>query len=87
MTALHLVPNCAPPEEKSAAMTLITVKLSEKQIELLIQLASEQLFRREFIDPKMPGHKAKPDEVRMGKEVIRSLRLLLDRGGLKRAQP
>jgi hypothetical protein len=87
MTALHLVPSCAPPDEKRPAMPLITVKLPEKQIELLIQLASEQLFRREFIDPKIPGHKARPDEVRMGKEVIQRLRLLLDKGGLKRAQP
>lgn len=87
MTALHLVPNCAPSQEKRAAMTLITVRLPEEEIELLIRLASEQLFRREFIDPKVPGHKARPDEVRMGKEVIRRLRLLLDRDGLKGARP
>ena len=36
-------------------MALIVLKLTAKEIELLAQLASDQLFRREFIDPKMPG--------------------------------
>lgn len=85
MTALYLVPKCASPVEKPAAMKLIAVKLPEAQVELLIQLASEQLFRREFVDSKRPGHKPKPEEVKMGKEVIRRLRMLLDRGCLKRS--
>ena len=65
-------------------MPVITVKLPAKQVELLIQLASDQLFRREFIDPRMPGHKSNPEEVNMGKEVIRRLRLLVDKGCLMR---
>ena len=35
-------------------MTLITIKLTINELELLTNLASDQLFRREFIDPKMP---------------------------------
>lgn len=68
-------------------MTTITVKLPEKQVHLLISLASDQLFRREFIDPKMPGHKADPEDVRIGKDVVRRLRLLVEKGCSKRTQP
>lgn len=39
-------------------MTLITVKFTPKELDLLRSLASDQLFRREFIDPRMPGYKA-----------------------------
>src|SRR5690349_13481382 len=37
---------------------LIAVKLSFEELKLLTTLASDQLFRREFIDPKMPGFQA-----------------------------
>ena len=33
-------------------MAMITVKLTEQELGLLTTLASDQLFRREFIDPK-----------------------------------
>jgi hypothetical protein len=31
---------------------------------------ADQLFRREFIDPKMPGYKGDPAELAMGKELV-----------------
>ena len=66
-------------------MTLITTKLTIPEAELLITLVNDQLFRREFIDPKMPGHKEKPGEVALGKSLVSRLRDLVDEGtGRKR---
>ena len=59
-------------------MTLITVKLSVTEIALLASLASDQLFRREFIDPRMPGYKPNPAELSLGKKLVERLRLLTD---------
>ena len=59
-------------------MTQITVKLTPKELALLTSLASDQLFRREFIDPKMPGYKSNPDDVRLGKHLVERLRLKAD---------
>ncbi|HTC34583.1 MAG TPA: hypothetical protein VK724_14480 [Bryobacteraceae bacterium] len=60
-------------------MALITVKLTDQELGLLTNLASDQLFRREFIDPKMPGYKFNPGELSMGKKLVERLRLMSDR--------
>ena len=57
-------------------MTHITVKLTSKELELLSTLASDQLFRREFIDPRMPGNKFNPTELSLGKQLIGRLRAM-----------
>ena len=67
-------------------MTL-TVKLTVEELELLASLASDQLFRREFIDPKMPGYRGNPAQVRMGKALLARLRAMQQTGAPgKRAQ-
>jgi hypothetical protein len=60
-------------------MKRIPLKLTADEIRLLATLASDQLFRREFIDPKMPGNKANPREVDIGKALVGRLRLLVER--------
>ncbi len=60
-------------------MTSVTVKLNVKELELLSSLASDQLFRREFIDPRLPGYKANPADLRLAKELIERLRVMMDR--------
>jgi len=60
-------------------MTRITVKLTVKEFELLSSLASDQLFRREFIDPRLADYKSNPAEVILGKKLIVRLRGLTDR--------
>jgi len=65
-------------------VTLINVKLTIKELELLTTLASDQLFRRQFIDPKMPGHKSNSGEISMGKALVERLRALLDPGSARR---
>jgi len=59
-------------------MTSIHIKLTTEEAELLGSLASDQLFRREFIDPKMPGHKANPGALRLGKQLVERLQSMTD---------
>ncbi|HTW64883.1 MAG TPA: hypothetical protein VME17_09725 [Bryobacteraceae bacterium] len=66
-------------------MRVVSVKLTEQELKLLIALASDQLFRREFIDPKMPGYKFNPAELGMGKKLVERLRLAGDPA--RRLQP
>jgi hypothetical protein len=68
-------------------MMLITLKLTAEELKLLTTLASDQLFRREFIDPRMPGYKRNSAEVKLGKELVGRLRAILDPGCDKRTQP
>jgi hypothetical protein len=65
-------------------MTLITLKLTLEELELMTTLASDQLFRREFIDPKMPGHKSNPEEMKLGKALVARMKLLVDPDCAKR---
>ena len=74
----------SPAGTQKESMTLITVKLTTKELELLATLASDQLFRREFIDPKMPGYKFDPAETRLGKALVERLRSLADPGCARR---
>lgn len=60
-------------------MTQIAVKLTVTELELLSSLASDQLFRREFIDPRFPGYKSNPAELSLGKELVKRLQLMTDR--------
>lgn len=58
-------------------MKPIKLQLALEELTLLVSLASDQLFRREFIDPKMPGYKGDPREVAFGKAMVGRLRLLI----------
>jgi len=58
---------------------MITVKLTDQELGLLTNLAADQLFRREFIDPKMPGYKFNPAELILGKKLVERLRVITDR--------
>ena len=59
-------------------MTLITLNLTVEEVQLLAALASEQLFRREFIDCKMPGYRSNSEEMRVGKALVARMKLMLD---------
>jgi hypothetical protein len=66
-------------------MAMITVKLTSEELKLLASLASDQLFRREFIDPKMPGHVANTNEIRAAKALIARLQSMVQEAPAKRA--
>ncbi|MBC7924141.1 MAG: hypothetical protein H7039_00640 [Bryobacteraceae bacterium] len=59
-------------------MKVVTLKLTTEELELLTSLVTDQLFRKEFIDPKMPGYKSNADEISLGKALIGRLRSMLD---------
>jgi hypothetical protein len=65
-------------------MTLISLNLTFQELELLTTLVSDQLFRREFIDPKMPGHKSNSEEMQLGKALVARMKLLVDPHSAKR---
>ena len=60
-------------------MTRITVKFTAKELELLSSLASDQLFRIEFIDSRLPGFKSNLAELSLGKQLVTRLRSMSDR--------
>jgi hypothetical protein len=60
-------------------LTRITVKLTSKELELLTSLASDQLFRLEFIDSRLPGYNSNLPELGLGKQLVARLRSLSDR--------
>ena len=51
-------------------MKNIKLELTLEELLLVTTLLSDQLFRREFIDPKMPGYTGDPAELAMGKDVV-----------------
>ena len=51
-------------------MKNIQIKVTLEELLLLTTLMSDQLFRREFIDPKMPGYKGDPAELATGKGLV-----------------
>ena len=60
-------------------MKSLTVKMTREELRLLATLASDQLFRRQFIDPRMPGHKPNSEEINLGKALVARLRLMVDK--------
>jgi len=60
-------------------MTRISVKFTARELELLTSLASDQLFRREFIDPRLPGHRADPTDLSLGKKLVERMRATAER--------
>ena len=55
-------------------MEKIKIEVTLQELLLVTTLMSDQLFRREFIDPKMPGYKADSTELAMGKDLVLRLR-------------
>jgi hypothetical protein len=61
-------------------MRHVNFAVTVEELRLLAGLASDQLFRRQFIDPKMPGYKGNPEEVVLGKALVGRMRVILDEG-------
>jgi hypothetical protein len=68
-------------------MTSITVKFTANELELLSSLASDQLFRREFIDSRLPGYKTNAADVSLGKQLVERLRVLTGKATRTTAAP
>lgn len=68
-------------------MKTVKVELTVEELLLLSTLASDQLFRHEFIDPKMPGYKGDPAELALGKNLVVRLRALAREASGSSANP
>jgi hypothetical protein len=60
-------------------MTQINLKFTTRELDLLSSLAADQLFRREFIDPRLPGHRSNPEDIVLGKRLVERMRIQVDR--------
>ena len=59
-------------------MKKLNVELTPEELGVLTSMASDQLFRRQFIDPKMPGYRIDSSELDLCKQVVAKLKLLID---------
>jgi hypothetical protein len=65
-------------------MKKISVELTLPELQAVVSLADNQLFRVKFIDPKMPGYVSKPDEIAVSKAALQVLQEALNTAkGLK----
>jgi hypothetical protein len=58
-------------------MKNIKVEVTLQELLLVTSLMSDQLFRREFIDPKMPGYEKDLAELAMGKDLVLRLKSMV----------
>jgi hypothetical protein len=47
----------------------IPVEFSLEQLQAIVILANNQLFRVKYIDPKMPGHVNRPEQLEIFKQA------------------
>jgi len=55
-------------------MKKLTMEFTLEELGVLTNMASDQLFRKQFIDPKMPGFIPIHDELNLCKDVVGRLR-------------
>jgi hypothetical protein len=65
-------------QARAKQMKRIQFAATVDELRLLLSLASDQLFRRQFIDPKMPGYKSNPEELDLSKALVGRLRAAID---------
>ena len=51
----------------------ITVQLTSEELQALVTLTENQFFRLKYIDPKMPGHKAHPEQLKNAQSAVQVL--------------
>lgn len=67
-------------------MKKLTVEFTLEELGALTTMASDQLFRKQFIDPKMPGFRPNHEELDLCKNLVGRLRTLVD-GHRVKAEP
>ena len=51
-------------------MAKIAIHLTVEELQALLTLADNQFFRMKYIDPKIPGHKERPEELRAAQSAV-----------------
>lgn len=64
-------------ELQKGAMKRMVLEVTFEELSVLLTLASDQLFRKQFIDPKMPGFKPNAAELDLCKAVVGRLRAMV----------
>lgn len=59
-------------------MKKITLDFTAEELGVLTTMASDQLFRKQFIDSKMPGFRPNRDELELCKNLVGRLRSVVD---------
>jgi len=59
-------------------MKKLTLDFTPEELGILTTMASDQLFRKQFIDSKMPGFKPNREELDMCKNLVSRLRAIVD---------
>ena len=59
-------------------MKKLTLELTPEELTVLTDMASNQLFRKQFIDPKMPGFVPNHEELGLCKNLVGRLRTAVD---------
>jgi hypothetical protein len=54
---------------------LITLRFTATELEILLRLAADQLFRKEFIDSRLPGCQSDIAELNIGKQLVQRMKL------------
>lgn len=67
----------AKPPARGRHMKQINFAMTIEELRLLASLASDQLFRRRFIDPKMPGYKGSREDLELGQAVVARMQSVL----------
>ena len=62
----------------SHTMKKVSLEFTTEELGLLTTMASDQLFRKQFIDPKMPGFKPNREELDVCKNLVGRLRSVVD---------
>ena len=76
--AVSAILNAVPPTRNRGTQEIrhqtttkkLSLELTVEELEVLLPLASDQLFRNEFIDTRMPGSKKSIEEIRSAKALI-----------------
>ena len=64
-------------------MKKVTLEFTPEELGALTAMASDQLFRKQFIDPKMPGFIQNHEELDLCKSVVGRLRSAVEEGRVK----
>jgi hypothetical protein len=72
---------------QSNHMKKIVVGFSLEELETLLALADNQLFRMKFIDSKLPGHTGRPEELKNAQALVQRLKdVFKDAKGFKNTE-
>jgi hypothetical protein len=73
--------------KNSATSSVITLSFEPEELELLARLAGDQLFRREYIDSRIPGFRHDAEELRLGKALVERIQSTVRPGSGKKVNP